>query len=378
MLNNANKSKLKKSLEKKKILFALLKDGVINSELEERLSISAHPDEIAIDVNNRCNLHCRHCDWGIRKLSRRELTIKETIAFVDRCVLEGTKLFAFPGREPFLSKKIIPILQHLNELKRKSEFAFGFVTNGTEIAKFVPQLKGLDIDYWDVSFDGIETVHDAIRGKGNYIRAVEGMRALREGGVRGTNFVSFCLNQLNKECTINAFLNLNNLVKATNFCILPYAHRVGNEEGLVIDKDALRSVVMTLISNERIAKADLTIMIDLEWYTLPLIKNLFEKGVLAFDELKYDVNGVLYAKRPNGNSRIYFKFGLVDFNHFVITADGFFGDIFIKSSERYDKCSSGNVMENDISDMIPDAIHKKVSFINSQLRAHPTGFMYDI
>ena len=113
---------------------------------------------------------------------------------------------------------------------------FGILTNGTVIDRRVAErLSFYHPSFVQVSLDGCREMHDAIRGAGNFDRAVEGLNNLRAHGI--TTMVSFTAQRE----------NLGELKKLSRFC---------SEIG--VDKLWFDRVVIPAEEDERGLTLDLT------------------------------------------------------------------------------------------------------------------------
>lgn len=126
--------------------------------------------QIGVELTQHCDLRCKHC-------LRADLSTEVEFDFdlfarlVDEAERLGKPHFAFTGGEVTLHQRFFDFGQLLHD----RGFTWHFVTNGNSY----PRLrKGLEpfqksLGGISVSLDGAtEEVHDAIRGKGSYRRAV--------------------------------------------------------------------------------------------------------------------------------------------------------------------------------------------------------------
>ena len=87
------------------------------------------------------------------------------------------KQITFTGGEPLLYKDLFVLLKHAN----KQNITTGFSTNGTLMTKkYLHSIHELSVDRVTVSIDGTEDVHDSIRGKGVYKKAILALGDLTE------------------------------------------------------------------------------------------------------------------------------------------------------------------------------------------------------
>jgi len=85
----------------------------------------------------------------------------------------GVQYLHICGKEPFLSPWLPELLSVADDLKRKTGWRYGLVTNGTLLQTNLQWLSTLSIDYIDVSVDGLGKGHDSIRGEGCFDKIVK-------------------------------------------------------------------------------------------------------------------------------------------------------------------------------------------------------------
>ncbi len=136
------------------------------------------------EVTTGCNLRCLHCrrTEALYKPSPEELTGDEARGLVDDLAAMGKPVLILSGGEPLFRKDILGIAAHA----RDRGLPLGIATNGTLVnADKARAIVQAGIRYASISLDGsIPTTHDALRGKGNYSRALRGFFALRDAGIK--------------------------------------------------------------------------------------------------------------------------------------------------------------------------------------------------
>lgn len=125
---------------------------------------------LLVHITDRCNLTCRHCFIGPQK--GRTLPTEEVLSVAGEFArLQGLR-FIVSGGEPLLH----PRFDKINERLPDYPFRSILLTNGTLIdGAAAGRLRFHEIQ---VSIDGLEDAHDAIRGRGSYRRALQGLRYL--------------------------------------------------------------------------------------------------------------------------------------------------------------------------------------------------------
>jgi radical SAM protein with 4Fe4S-binding SPASM domain len=142
---------------------------------------SSKPTVIDIELSNKCNLACNMCwfhgESGVGdKYRGRELTTDEVTGFI-KDVSKYRPSIYMGGTEPFVREDFLSILEYIKKLGLRVSFS----TNGTLLdSKKLQTLVALGVDDVRFSIDGYEALHDQIRGKGVFRKAISGIRELFE------------------------------------------------------------------------------------------------------------------------------------------------------------------------------------------------------
>ncbi|MGD0886050.1 MAG: radical SAM protein [Thermodesulfovibrionales bacterium] len=152
--------------------------------LDTRKSLFVHPPIVKsplpslryleLQITDRCNLKCRHCYIG--RGGSHELSVGQVRSVLAEFeVLQGLRVL-ISGGEPLVHRGFEKINHFLPDFRvRKVLF-----TNGLLLTKEV--LHGLNVDEIQISIDGMEKGHDALRGAGGFKRAMEALRLARDSG----------------------------------------------------------------------------------------------------------------------------------------------------------------------------------------------------
>jgi radical SAM protein with 4Fe4S-binding SPASM domain len=141
-------------------------------------------------LTERCNLRCRHCYQGRRKV--QEMTTNEV-----KCEIDGaTQMFQaweeehgirvspsihFTGGEPFLYRGLWEVIAYA----REKGYGVAMMTNGCLITRedakkaFILGISGIQ-----VSLEGPPELHASIRGRGSFNAAAKGVELLASEGNR--------------------------------------------------------------------------------------------------------------------------------------------------------------------------------------------------
>ena len=145
-----------------------------SSEIKEFLG-SEPLQAASLRVTMACNLRCKQCYAIAGKKLEDELSLSEIKNLIDQLKELGTIRIFFTGGEPFARPDILEILKYADQ----NGFAIYISTNGTLIVpKTTRELKRLrHLRTFQVSLDGLEELHDSIRGvKGTFKKAIQTIR----------------------------------------------------------------------------------------------------------------------------------------------------------------------------------------------------------
>lgn len=128
----------------------------------------SHLEECWLHITDHCNLACRHCLFSCSPASKRSLSLKQVGRAVDEAYGAGARSFYLTGGEPMMHPDFEAICRMI--LDDRPDTALVILTNGMRIAHFLPLLASYPTDrlFMQISIDGTEAAHDAIRGCGSF------------------------------------------------------------------------------------------------------------------------------------------------------------------------------------------------------------------
>lgn len=142
------------------------------------------PRMVKLYVNTECNAHCVMCDIGLNNRDsvfyQQVKQAQGSLFSVGDCstLMEEVKSYKpqinIHGLEPLLHPDILGLI---SVVKRQGLYIY-LITNGILLAPQAQALIELGVDMIGVSIDGPQHIHDQIRGKGVYAKAIEGIRLL--------------------------------------------------------------------------------------------------------------------------------------------------------------------------------------------------------
>ncbi len=129
---------------------------------------------LELQVTSRCNLACRHCYLGRRKIDDLEVGRVEDI--LDEFeALQGLRIL-LSGGEPLL----YPFFLQLNQILPNYQFRKVLLTNGLILKP--EAIDRVNVDEIQISLDGMEKGHDLLRGRGTFVKAVAAARRVADSG----------------------------------------------------------------------------------------------------------------------------------------------------------------------------------------------------
>jgi radical SAM protein with 4Fe4S-binding SPASM domain len=155
-------------------------------------------EELWIYTTLACNLKCRHCMVSAGKELKEELSTSEIKKLVDDGIELGVKRFYITGGEPFIKDGIFELIKYITKEKSSELIILSNATlfNEEKIAE-LERLKSPKLII-QVSLEGPNArIHDRLRGKGSFDKAVAGIKKLIGIGI--TPIVSTALSKYNEK-----------------------------------------------------------------------------------------------------------------------------------------------------------------------------------
>ena len=128
-------------------------------------------------ITQRCNQACKHC-YVAGEQFRGEATPQETIRIIDK-ILSLKNDFnirvTLTGGEPLLIDDIFKIALAFSE----NDIPISLTTNGLLVHKSIDKIVSSGITYIQVSIDGLQSVHDYLRGFNAFDSAIDALSLLK-------------------------------------------------------------------------------------------------------------------------------------------------------------------------------------------------------
>lgn len=189
--------------------------------------VSTPPDWLSVNVTLRCNLSCVMCTtcYDAPELSRQEI-----LDLVDQAASWGVQVFNPLGGEPFVRGDLEDILAHA----ARRDMYTTLTTNATLIsAARAARVARIPVEklHLNISLDGPEPIHDFVRGKGSFQRAISGYRRLREAdAAAGNAHRKICANSILHARNLREYLKFADWLADEGFSGLQVLHLFRNRE----------------------------------------------------------------------------------------------------------------------------------------------------
>jgi len=132
------------------------------------------------EITLACCFNCVYCGSRGGKARENELTLNECLDVAEQLRGLGCRRVSLIGGEVFMRRDWPQIVRALTGHGIKT----CVITNGfTMSAGIVAALKDTQVESVAVSLDGPERVHDALRHRGSYARALEAISVLTQNGI---------------------------------------------------------------------------------------------------------------------------------------------------------------------------------------------------
>jgi MoaA/NifB/PqqE/SkfB family radical SAM enzyme len=149
--------------------------------MENRKSFRPQSDCLSVEVTNRCNSSCSHCFVRARGRERRSLAPDLVRTLVREGYDAGYRHLHVTGGEPLLWDGLPGIFDYAFALGYQTAF---LNTNGTLLTGDVSRKLAAHRDLAvSVSLQGPRRLHDSMRGKGSYHRALKGIDKAMGAGI---------------------------------------------------------------------------------------------------------------------------------------------------------------------------------------------------
>ena len=147
-------------------------------------------------ITNQCNMACNHCMFSSDEGLHESLAYDDLVGAIKEAFALGCKVFYFTGGEPFVYKDFTSIC---DEILNEEDAHIVVLTNGKNLRKFSQWLHKAPRErvHFQVSIDGLESNHNALRGNGSYEQLMDSLDFLKSLDFAAT--LAMAVNKMNVE-----------------------------------------------------------------------------------------------------------------------------------------------------------------------------------
>jgi MoaA/NifB/PqqE/SkfB family radical SAM enzyme/SAM-dependent methyltransferase len=151
--------------------------------------------EIWFHLTDNCNLACRHCLFSASPARTDAIAPHQLYTAIDQAAALGSHLFYFTGGEPFVYPDFCTVIAYV--LDQHPAHHVVVLTNGLLLQDNLDTLAALDTSrlHVQVSLDGLEGVHDSLRGRGGFAVLEQNLQAAARAKLAVT--ISIAVNAAN-------------------------------------------------------------------------------------------------------------------------------------------------------------------------------------
>jgi len=288
----------------------LLTGHVSVNDLHQQFAAESCPKSVTLVVNNSCNLSCGHCYLQVKELTASALTETEWKSLIDSVANIDPELVCLSGKEVFLGNRGARLLSYLREAKERTDASYriGLITNGTLVHKHKESILQAQPNYFDISLDGIEADHDAVRGQGAFAQALPNVEWAAQTFDENF-FVTLTVQKQNVDRLREAvqFLNQRGLQNIVCGFYLPLSYTTPHLALSDSDVDKVLDQLSDL--GDVPLEGPLNILFDLDITNLQSLKAFLRSKWFSLEDVQQDSNGEYFIEHwLNNNLRLEFRF----------------------------------------------------------------------
>jgi 7,8-dihydro-6-hydroxymethylpterin dimethyltransferase len=153
--------------------------------------------ECWLHMTNRCNMSCSHCLFASGEGDCAELSREDLFSAIDQAADQGCRLFYFTGGEPLVHPNF---MEASERILAESDAHLVILTNGRALPKYENWLRQQDVNrlHFQISLDGMQKNHDALRGRGSFAELQKNLRWLRNIGLSASLSMSINRNNVHE------------------------------------------------------------------------------------------------------------------------------------------------------------------------------------
>ena len=152
------------------------KNSLLNTQEMESgaVKLNSYPRRIVLEMTSACNIKCIFCGRDEAEFNQTYLKI-DVLDKLSDALKHCEEVTLFGWGEPTINPKFSQFLERLNQTNVRKYF----VTNGTQLHKYINDIFKHKVDIIAISLDGADSnVNDKIRVGAEFTRIVENIKAI--------------------------------------------------------------------------------------------------------------------------------------------------------------------------------------------------------
>ncbi|MCX6709356.1 MAG: radical SAM protein [Candidatus Woesearchaeota archaeon] len=134
------------------------------------------PETLQISITHRCPLRCRMCSIAKNPSKiEEEMSTKEVKSLIEQAAQIGISELYLTGGEPFVRDDFIEIVNYAEAKGLITSVNTSGILINNDVAE---KIADSSLSYITFSIDGLEKIHDYIRGKGVFSNAINAIREI--------------------------------------------------------------------------------------------------------------------------------------------------------------------------------------------------------
>jgi len=234
-----------------------------------------YPVTVFWETSNKCNLNCLHCYTNSSPHNNTIIDEKKVFKLIDDMASHQVYSFGIGGGEPLVLPYLVPMIRYISQNGMKASIS----TNGTLINSIkAKELATAGLGAAQVSIDGTKNVHDYIRGKGNYDRAISGIKNLIDNDISVR--IGFTVNRLNYK-DIEEITLMSKSIGADSIVFFRYMPSSIQGEELDLTPDILMEAAKNILSAKKHISQNTSKKFLIYYERLSFLTFLLDKNELA-------------------------------------------------------------------------------------------------
>ncbi len=267
----------------------------------------------------------------------------------------GTRLICVADRDALIPQRSIPYFNHLAHLRQQyPDLKFGGITNGLSLHHYLDTLPPLHLDYLDISIDGPQPIHDALRGAGTYACVLSNLRLAHQHTLAERIIVATTLTEPYWEAAITLVPHLIQTEGVQWFTLSPlFPVKLSTAQ---LQPNTLPAILQHLTRTLAALQPPqaVTILVEIPTYSTALLSPLIAQGWLQPTQLRQDLYGSLYQDIPlNPRITLTLRPALIPdywWHTLRISADGYvLGGCEFLADPHYPQQAIGNIQSEPIT-----------------------------